>query len=258
MTKSLFYAALALSLAGLPAGATAQTPARTTAVQPAGVQPAGVQPAALQRLDAERACLVMVDFTTGLYPIVQTIDTDEMLNNAVAAAKTARLFELPILVLGDEGGFYGEMHPAVKSFAGAGQPFERTTPSAYASGGFRAALEASGRTQVLIGGITTDNCTLLTSLDLLRAGYEVFVVTDISGSDSEAAEEAALARLRDAGAVTISWITIGSELLDTWQTPEGASLTQIYGQHMNGPITSRYGSTADDARMPSEAEADGN
>ena len=214
------------------------------------------RPAALNRLDPERACLVMVDFTSGLYPIVQTIGTDELLNNAVAAAKTAKLFQLPIFVLGDEGGFYGEMHPGVKTFAGANQPFERTTPSAYASGGFRAALEASGRRQVLIGGITTDNCTLLTSLDLLRNGYEVFVVTDISGSDSESAESAALARLRDAGAVTISWITIGSELLTSWQTPEGKALTDIYGKHMNGPITSPYGSTSDDPTMPGQ-ERDG-
>ena len=210
----------------------------------------GVSRPALQRLDPAAASLVLVDFTSGLYPIVQTIGTDALLNNAVATAKTAQLFDLPIFVLGDEGGFYGSMHPGVKSFAGEGQPFERTTPSAFASGGFREALEASGRRQVLIGGITTDNCVLLTSLDLLREGYEVFVVTDISGADSATAEAAALARLRDAGAVTVSWITIGSELLSSWQTPEGKALTDIYGMHMNGPRTSVYGSTADDARMP--------
>ena len=216
--------------------------------------PALAQPAARQALRADDAVLVMVDFTDGLYPIVDTIDIDEMLNNAVGAAKTARLFEMPVLLLGDEGGFYGAMHPAIKSFGGPGMPYERTTPSAYASGGFRAALEATGRRQVLIGGITTDNCTLLTSLDLLRAGYEVFVVTDISGSDSETAQRAALDRLRDAGAVTTSWITVGSELLTDWRTPQGEALTGIYGLHMNGPRTTSYGSTADSDGSETEGE----
>ena len=200
--------------------------------------------AALQRIQPDDAVLILVDFTDGLYPIVDSIETDELLNNAVGAAKIAETFGVPIMVVGSEGGFYGAMHPAIKSFAGEGQPFERSTPSAWASGGLKAAVEATGRGTVLIGGITTDNCTLLTSLDLLRDDYDVYVVSDISGSDSEEAHDSALMRLRDAGAVTTSWITTGSEMLESWETPEGAALQAIYGNHMNGPITSGLGSTA--------------
>lgn len=222
------------------------------APQPAVAQDA---PPALDRLDAEDAILVLVDFTDGLYPVVETIDIDEMLNNAVAMAKLAETFGIPVMVLGDEGGFYGEMHPAIKDFAGEGQPFARTTPSAWASGGFREAVEATGRRTVLIGGITTDNCTLLTSLDLLRAGYDVRVVTDISGADSAIAERAAIDRLRDAGAVTTGWISVGSELIEDWRTPEGEAVAQIYGTHMNGPRTTPYGSTADDAGIGAPASS---
>ncbi|MCK0167264.1 isochorismatase family protein [Jannaschia sp. S6380] len=215
----------------------------------AGPAAAQDMPAALERLDPEDAILVLVDFTSGFYPIVDTIEVDEMLNNAVGTAKLARTFDIPIMVLGDEGGFYGEMHPAIRSFAGGGQPFTRTTPSDWASGGFQDAVEATGRQTVLIGGITTDNCTLLTSLDLLRDGYDVRVITDISGSDSASAEQAALMRLRDAGAMTTSWITIGSELIEDWQTPEGEAVTMIYGKHMNGPSTSTAGGTMNDASI---------
>ncbi len=209
--------------------------------------------AALSRIDPDDAVLVMVDFTDGLYPVVDTIDVDAMLNNAVAMTKIAESHDIPILVLGDEGGFYGDMHPAIKAKAGDDGPFERTTPSAWASGGFRAALEATGRTQVMIGGISTDNCTFLTSLDLLRAGYDVYVVTDIGGSDSAQAEQAALMRLRDAGAATANWIMLGSELLDTWDTPEGKALGQIYATHINGPNTSVYGNTINDASIGGES-----
>ena len=216
--------------------------------------PALAQPAAQQALRADDAVLVLIDFTDGLYPIVETIEIDEMLNNAVGAAKIADTFDVPIMVVGSEGGFYGDMHPAIKSFAGPGMPFGRNTPSAFASGGLRDAVEATGRRQVVIGGITTDNCTLLTSLDLLRAGYEVFVVADISGSDSQAAHEAALARLRDAGAVTTGWVAFGAELLPDWRTPEGEALLAIYDLHINGPRTTGYGASTNSDGSEGDSE----
>ena len=203
---------------------------------------------------------MLVDYTTGLYPLVRTIETREMLSNAVATGKIADLFGLPVLLLGDEGGNYGRMHPAIRALAGSkpgnAGPFERTMPSAWRSGGFRAALEGTGRRQVLIGGVTTDNCTTLTSLDLLRAGYEVFVVADIGGTTSAAAEAAALARLRDAGAVTVGWSMVGSEMLSDWQTPEGAALGRIYARHLNGPTMGPAGSSTDDAPLGTNAAGD--
>lgn len=212
------------------------------------------QNVALQQIDPDEAVLVLVDYTSGLYPVVDTIETDEMLNNAVAAGKIAQTFGVPILVLGDEGGFYGEMHPPIKAMVEEGGEIHlRTTPSAWASGTFREALEATGRTQVIIGGISTDNCTLLTSLDLLRAGYDVYVMTDISGTDSRQSEEAAILRLRDAGASTVSWIMFGSELLGDWGDPEGAALGAIYAAHINGPNSGPLGNSIDSTEVGAAA-----
>jgi nicotinamidase-related amidase len=42
---------------------------------------------------------------------------------------------------------------------------------------------------VIIGGISIDNCTLHTSLDLIRNGYNVYVVVDASSTNSKLAEE---------------------------------------------------------------------
>lgn len=136
MLRAILFAAIA------PLQAVAQSP----------VPPAD-QSAALRAIDPADAVLVLVDFTDGLFPIVETIEVDEMLNNAVAAGKIAKTFGLPILDLGDQGGFYGTMHPAIKSFVEAGDKVHnRMTPSAWDSGTFRAALEATGRRQVVIGG----------------------------------------------------------------------------------------------------------
>ena len=224
------------------------------AAPPAPAQEAPQEaPAALERLDPADTVLVLVDYTDGLYPIVDSMEVDEMLNNAVAMAKVAETFDIPIMVLGSEGGFYGAMHPAIRAFAGEGQPFERHTPSGWASGGMRAAIEATGRGTILIGGISTGNCTLLTSLDMLREGYDVRLISDISGADSQMAHEAALMRMRDAGGVTTAWISTASELLDDWNTDQGEALMAIYGEHMNGPSSTSYGSTANSTEIGGEA-----
>ncbi|WP_298434081.1 isochorismatase family protein [uncultured Jannaschia sp.] len=211
---------------------------------------------ALQRLEADDAVLVLVDYTSGLFPIVDTIEVDEMLNNAVALAKVAETFDIPVMVVGSEGGYYGDLHPAIAAHAGEGQPFGRETPSAWDSGPLRAAIEATGRGTVLIGGISTDNCTLHTSLGMLRDGYDVRVITDISGADSAQAELAALFRLRDAGAITTNWISMTSELLDVWDSPEGEAVTQIYGRHINGPNAGVNGASTDDAGTGRSQEED--
>ena len=234
-------------------------------VLPALAQEASVSPSernaaeALQRLDAEDTVLILVDFTSGLFPIVDTMEVDVMLSNAVALGKVARTFDIPVFVVGSEGGYYGELHPAIRDFAGENQPFSRATPSAWDSGPLREAVEATGRRTILIGGISTDNCTLHTSLGALRDGYDVRVITDISGSDSEKAELAALFRLRDAGAVTTNWISLTSELLDVWDSPEGRAVTQIYDRHINGPNTGLGGASTDDPRIgePEGGASDG-
>ena len=85
-----------------------------------------------------------------------------------------------------------------------------------------------------MAGISTDNCTLLTSLDAMKAGYEVYVVVDISGAESDLIERMAIERLVQAGAVPVTWVSLGSELLISaggWKTKEGAALAKIYEDH---------------------------
>ncbi len=220
---------------------TVPTPAERNAVE------------ALERLDADDAVMVLVDFTSGLFPIVDTMEVDVMLNNAVALGKVAETFDIPVFVVGSEGGYYGQLHLAIEAYAGEGQPFGRETPSAWDSGPLREAVEATGRRTVLIGGISTDNCTLHTSLGMLRDGYDVRVITDISASDSQQAELAALFRLRDAGAITTNWISLTSELIDVWESPEGEAVTQIYARHINGPNTGLEGGSMDDPTIGTPA-----
>lgn len=186
--------------------------------------------AALHRPTPESAILVYVDYVTGLDNLMTTIPARQYKNNIAAFAKLNRLFRLPTVVLGEENEYYGSFLPEIAVVDHDVRRYGRTQISGFVSD-FRDWLAQSGRTDVIIGGISIDNCVLHTTLDLLRAGYNVFVVTDVSGTNSDIAERTAIMRMRDAGAVMTGWLAIATELAVDFASPYGDGLKQIIATH---------------------------
>jgi hypothetical protein len=69
----------------------------------------------------------------------------------------------------------------------------------------------------------------------MAAGFEAYVVADVSGAENEAVERASLLRLVQAGAVPISWVQFACEVMDDWRSPEGPAIAKLVQAH------SRYG-----------------
>ncbi len=187
--------------------------------------------AALTQMTVKNTALIYVDYVTGLDNLLTTIPGPQYRNNVTAFSKFSGLFKLPTAVLGEENDYYGTFLPEIKGLVSAGaKTFPRSTPTGYTPD-LAKWLKASGRTHVLIGGISIDNCTLHTSLDLLRAGYKVFVVVDASSTNSQIAEDAAISRLVAAGAVPVSWLNALTELGTDFAGPYGAGMMQIVQGH---------------------------
>ena len=174
---------------------------------------------------------VMVDFLTGLLVGIRTPGREMLDNNVRGYCGALAALDIPSCVLGDEGGFRGEFFPLIKrEFAGLPH-FGRHTPSAWRSGGFRDWLVATGKRQVVLGGLSLDNCTLLTALDMLADGYDVHVVVDVSGAESSLVEAAAMARLTQAGAVLHTWVSFACEAMADWQGPYGPAIGKLVMAH---------------------------
>ena len=152
--------------------------------------------AALSGFSPDNAVLVYVDYVTGLDNLMTTIPGKEYRNNISAFAKFSTLFKMPTAIVGEENDYYGTFLPEIKRLiSDGGKTFApRTTATAYTPD-FESWLKSTGRKNVIIGGISIDNCTLHTSLDLLRNGYNVFVIVDVSSTNSKLAEDAAIQRL---------------------------------------------------------------
>ena len=67
-----------------------------------------------------------------------------------------------------------------------------------------------------MAALWTEVCLTFPALDALREGYEVFPVVDAVGGTSEEAHRAGLARMIQAGAQPISWVSLACELQRDW------------------------------------------
>ncbi|SMG47022.1 Nicotinamidase-related amidase [Marivirga sericea] len=184
-----------------------------------------------ERLKKEEVTLVMVDFLEGFVPGIRTIDRNMFYANAEALAKVGSIFKLPTIMLGDEGGFRGNFFPKVKENLPNATYIERHTVSAWDEPKFREELERMGNKKIVLGGISIDICTTQLTLDLLNNGYQVYVVVDASGSDTNLNEMAAMLRLTQAGAVMLNWGALASELMKDWATPEGPQVGELYQKY---------------------------
>ncbi|MCC3416215.1 MULTISPECIES: isochorismatase family protein [unclassified Microcoleus] len=181
-----------------------------------------------EKLTRDNCVVVLVDFLDGFLPGLKTINHDLLRKNAEAFTRLSNIFDIPTIMLGEEGGFRGKFFSEVVAHADRAIRIERHTPSAWDEPTFRDKLAAIGRKKVLLGGISLDICTLQLTLDLLEAGYEAYVVVDVSGSDTQLNETAALLRMTQAGAVMVSWASVASEIMKDWETPEGPAVGQLY------------------------------
>jgi nicotinamidase-related amidase len=192
---------------------------------------------ALVSLSKDNAVFVYVDFLSGLDDHLTTVPARQFRNNVTAFAKLNQVFPVPSAIMGDEGDYRGNFYPEIKQYVTNNtRVFLRTTPTGYTPE-FAGWLKKTGRRNVIIGGISIDNCTLHTTLDLLRNGYNVFVMVDVSSTNNKLAEDAALQRMMKAGAVLTTWIAASTELVKDWNSPDGQKLTQLVMMPHMAPST---------------------
>ncbi|AJE21165.1 isochorismate family cysteine hydrolase YcaC [Azotobacter chroococcum] len=171
------------------------------------------------RLDKDNAVVLLVDHQAGLLSLVRDFTPDEFKNNVLALADIARFFQLPtILTTSFEKGPNGPLVPELKAMFPDAPYIPRPGQiNAWDNADFVSAIKATGRRQLIIAGVVTDVCVAFPTLSALAEGFEVFVVTDASGTFNPVVREAALNRMSQAGAQLMNWFAVGCELHRDWR-----------------------------------------
>lgn len=96
---------------------------------------------------------------------------------------------------------------------------------------FVAAVEKSGRKNLIMAGVTVDVCLAFAAMQAVDAGYNVYGVIDASGGLEVTIRENAVARMKDHGVIPINWTTVAAELQRDWRLPTGPDLGRVFHDH---------------------------
>ena len=185
------------------------------------------------RLDKNDAAVLLVDHQTGLLSLVRDIDPDKFKNNVLAVADIAQYFNLPtILTTSFEDGPNGPLVPELKAlFPDAPYIARPGQINAWDNEDFVKAVKATGKKQLIIAGVVTEVCVAFPTLSALAEGFEVFVITDASGTFNHLTRDAAWDRMSQAGAQLMTWFGAAGELHRDWRNDiEG--LGQLFSNHI--------------------------
>ena len=164
------------------------------------------------------ACtLLLVDEQAGLAFAAGSADRQILRSNAVALARTAVAFNVPVVVSTSATKVYsGPLMPPLRAALPGVEPIDRRSMNLWEDETAQAAVVATGRRTLIVGGLLTEACVSFPVLSALVEGYKVHVVSDVCGGLTPASHDAALRRMEQAGAVLTSWLQVLLEFQRDW------------------------------------------
>jgi len=149
-------------------------------------------------LDRTRAVLVVVDFQDKVMPR-DAATVEQIVGNTIRFVEAARKMGLPILVTEQNPEKLGTTTERLARVIEDLPRISKMEFSCLGNADFRAALEKTGRRQLILTGVEAHVCILQTALEAIESGYEAFVVTDAVASLSPASAEAGFRRMAQNG-----------------------------------------------------------
>ncbi len=168
-------------------------------------------------LTPDNCVFTLIDLQPQMLFGVANFDRQSIINNNVALAKAARVFDVPVVLSTVETkSFSGNMWPQIQAIFPNQQPIERTSMNSWDDDHFVAAIKQSGKKKIVLSGLWTETCVALPTIQAIHDGYEVFVVEDCCGDVSQLAHENAMKRVVQAGAKPVTSLSVLLELQRDW------------------------------------------
>ncbi|HSI83364.1 MAG: hydrolase [Candidatus Methylacidiphilales bacterium] len=166
---------------------------------------------------AEDSAVVFIDHQPQMTFGVANIDRAVLMNNVTLLARVAKEFGVPtVLTAVETESFSGYIWPQLLDVFPGQEIIERSSMNSWDDAGFRAAIEKTGKKNILMTGLWTEVCVTWPTIEMIGAGYNIYVVEDCCGATSPAAHEAALSRMVQAGATRVTAIPALLEWQRDW------------------------------------------
>lgn len=174
-------------------------------------------------LRPEDSIVVLIDHQPFQFANLNSHEPTMVINATAGLAKAAKIFQVPVIlttVVEERGGLIIKQIQDV--FPGQ-KPINRTWINTWQDPAVTDVVARSGRKQLIIAGLWTEVCVAMPAIQAAAEGYDVFVVTDASGSVSKEAHDMAVRRMEQHGITPINWIAVVSEWQRDWARLETAA-----------------------------------
>jgi nicotinamidase-related amidase len=179
--------------------------------------------------------LVLIDHQPFQFANLHSHEPTLIINNVVALAKTAKVFDVPTVlttVVEDRG---GHIIKGLQDVFPEQKPIDRTFINTWEDPRVTDIVKQSGRKQLVMAGLYTEICLAMPAIQALEEGYDVFVVTDASGGVSAEAHDMAVRRMVQAGCVPITTTAVLGEWQRDWaRLDTAAGVAGIVLEHGGG------------------------
>ena len=178
-------------------------------------------------LRSEDSLLLVIDLQERLAAAMDQDALQRLTRNVAILLDSAQELGLPVLVTEQYVKGLGPTLPALREKTANARYIEKISFSCCGNDDFMAALNATGKQQIIVCGTETHVCVQQTVLDLLRAGYTVHVVKDAVLSRSPDNRQTALEAMTLAGAIPTCTETVVFQWLKVAGTETFRKLSKL-------------------------------
>ena len=177
------------------------------------------------RILAEDTMALFIDFQEKLVPAIA--NHDEIVEKAAILAKGLKEIGVPFAVTQQYTKGLGETVPAMKEALGDFKAVEKTSFSAMQTEEFSAWVKAQGKKTILVCGVEAHICVLQSIMDLVKEGYNVFIVADCVGSRAVYNKDYGVQRAVQEGALITTCEAALFELVQGAGTPHFKVISKL-------------------------------
>ena len=153
-------------------------------------------------LDSDKTLLLMIDFQEKL--IKSVFKGDVALENSIKIANIAKSLNIPVVVTEQYPKGLGATDDTLKNNISGAKHFEKVSFSALLNEELKNYLLNTGKKQIILCGIELHICVLQTALDLLKNGFEVFIISDACASRKASEYNIGIELLKQYGAKIVT------------------------------------------------------
>ncbi len=188
------------------------------------------------KIEVSDTLVLFADLQAGIADLPLTVPYTRLQKGVLALSRLAHLLGMPAIVSAVKGqdGSPAKIMPEIAQGLGELPVHYRTTADSFENQAIKQAIEATGRKTILIAGTATEVAVQLPALSGSDLGYRVFIVIDAVAGMSERTEDAALRRLAQAGASTVSVATLSGELAGDFSQPRAQQAIGILFEMVGG------------------------